>query len=62
VIVKIPIIADSARIWHPWLRVDHAIRSLLADRLTHGPSETIDRALAAVIIERQRIERAGWMN
>jgi hypothetical protein len=37
-------------------------QTILAERLTHGPSQTSDRALAASIAERQRIERAGWLN
>jgi hypothetical protein len=53
---------QAARIWHPWLRIERATRALLADRLTHGPNETIDCALAAIIAERQRIERAGCFN
>jgi hypothetical protein len=50
----------AARIWHSWLQIDRATRAILAERLTHGPSETTDRALATLIAERQRIERAGW--
>jgi hypothetical protein len=30
-------------------------------RLTHGPTETTDRLLGAIIAERERIERAGWV-
>jgi hypothetical protein len=54
--------AIAARLWHPWLRIDRATRAILAERLTHGPSERTDRRLAAIIAERQRIERAGWFN
>jgi hypothetical protein len=53
---------EAARLWHPWLRIDRLTRAVLAERLTHGPSETTDRALAAIIAERQRLERAGWFH
>ena len=47
---------------HPWLRVELAIRAVLTDRLTHGPSPIVDRVLMARVKERERIERAGWFN
>ena len=28
---------------HPWLRIECLIRSILADRLTRGPSESVDQ-------------------
>jgi hypothetical protein len=55
-------ITAAARLWHPWNWIDRITRALIADRLTYGPTETTDRRLAAVIAERQRIERAGWFN
>jgi hypothetical protein len=53
---------QAARLWHPWLRIDRLTRVLIAERLIHGPSDTIDHRLAGIIAERQRIERAGWFN
>ena len=47
---------------HPWLRVERLIRSILADRLTRGPSESLDQVLMARIKERERIQRMGWFN
>jgi hypothetical protein len=47
---------------HLWLHIDRLTRAILAERLTHGPSDRLDRVLAAVIAERERIERAGWFN
>jgi len=35
---------------------------VLADRLTSGPSATVDQVLMARVKERERIERAGWFN
>jgi len=54
---------SAGRRWqHPWLRVELAIRAVLADRLTSGPSATVDQVLMARVKERERIERAGWFN
>ncbi len=54
------------RIWapwqHPWLRIELAIRAVLADRLTRGPSAAVDQVLMARVKERERIEHAGWFN
>src|SRR2546427_9684530 len=36
-------------LWHPWVRVERAIRAVLADRLTHGPSVKVDQVLMARI-------------
>jgi len=47
---------------HPWLRVERLIRSILADRLTRGPSESLDQVLMARIKERELIQRVGWFN
>jgi len=35
---------------------------VIADRLTRGPSLTVDHVLMARMKERERIERAGWFN
>jgi hypothetical protein len=32
---------------HPWLRIELAIRAVLATRLTRGPSRTVDQVLMA---------------
>ena len=49
------------RAWqHPWLRIELRIRAILADRLTRGPSPTVDQVLMARVKERERIERVGW--
>jgi hypothetical protein len=55
--------ADDDRAWqHPWLRVERATRAIIAARMTHGATATSDRAVAAIIAERENIERAGWFN
>jgi len=53
---------NDPRLWHPWLRIELAIRAVLADRLTRGPSARVDRFLMARVKEREKIERAGWFN
>jgi len=35
---------------------------VLADRLTRGPSASVDRVLMTPVEEREQIERAGWFN
>ena len=53
----------SDRAWqHPWLRIQRLIRSILADRLTRGPSPTVDQTLMVRVREREQIECAGWFN
>jgi hypothetical protein len=47
---------------HPWLRIELAIRVVLADRLTRGASPKVDELLLARVNDRERIERAGWFN
>src|SRR5437879_12429605 len=44
---------------HPWLRIELAIRAVLADRLTRGASERVDQVLMARVMEREQIERVG---
>src|SRR2546422_10198006 len=55
--------ADAySAIQHPWLRIELALRAVLADRLTRGPSERVDQVGMARVKERKRIVRAGWFN
>jgi len=46
----------------PWLRIELAIRAVLADRLTRGQSSTIDQTLMVRVRERERSECTGWFN
>jgi hypothetical protein len=45
---------------HPRLRIERAVRTVPADRLTRGMAKRTDRTLAARVAERQRITRAWW--
>src|SRR5262249_23566730 len=56
------IIVDAMRWQRPWLRIELAIRAVLADRMTRGASEKVDRALMTLVEERERIARAGWFD
>jgi hypothetical protein len=47
---------------HPWLRLERATRAVIADRLTRGSCERSDVALATILSERQRLEKAGSFN
>ncbi len=53
---------ERERTWQhpPWLRIELAIRAVLADRLTRGQSSTIDQTLMVRVRERERSECAGW--
>ncbi len=31
---------SDVHLWHPWLRIERAIRAVLADRLTQGEPPT----------------------
>ena len=46
----------------PYAAVDRRIRVLLAERLERGATDELDRQLAALIAERERVERAGWFS
>jgi len=53
----------SNRMWqHLWPRIELAIRAAIADRLTQGPSVSVDQALMARVQERAQIQRAGWFD
>ena len=56
------VIVDAMRWQQPWLRIELAMRAVLADRLTRGPSPRVDQVLMACVKDRERIERAGWFN
>jgi hypothetical protein len=49
------------RLWHPWLHIERLTRIAVAARLRLLNDES-DRALAAVLVRRHEIERAGWFN
>ena len=61
-IVKIPAVADTARLWHPWLRIQRLIRVILETRWGAEEWPIVKAELRNALAERRRIERAGWFN
>jgi len=52
----------SERIWHPWLRVERLIRSILKVRRDPMTRPVMKATLVVALKEGDRIRRAGWMN
>jgi hypothetical protein len=48
--------------WLPWIILDRRIRAVIAERLTRGASDDIDHRLAALILQRDSVARAGWFS
>ena len=44
----------------PYAALDRRIREVFAERMERGATDERDRRLAALIAERDHIERAGW--
>jgi hypothetical protein len=55
-------VAEHARLWHPWLRIERLVRLAVGARMREEPNDAADRALRAVLVQRRAIERAGWFN
>ena len=49
---------DEARILRSFLRV---VRAVLAERMTYGATDDLDRVLMVVVGKRAEIRRAGWL-
>jgi hypothetical protein len=62
VIVKVPTVADNARLWHPWLRIQRLIRVILGTRWNADEWPIVKAELRNALKERRRLERAGWFN
>jgi hypothetical protein len=50
-----------AALWHPWIRIERLTRIAVAARLGEPGAEAVS-ALAAVLAQRGRVERAGWFD
>jgi hypothetical protein len=46
----------------PWIVLDRRIRAVIGERLERGASDEVDRRLAALVVQQQRIARAGWFS
>jgi hypothetical protein len=52
----------TARLWHPWLRIQRLIRVIRETRWNADEWPIVKAELRNALAERQRIERAGWFN
>ena len=48
--------------WHPWITLDRRLRALIAERMERGASDKLDRLLAALIADRDALQREGWFS
>ena len=53
---------DYNRFWHPWLRVERLIRSILEVRRDEVTRPVLKATLTKALRERENIRRDGWMN
>jgi hypothetical protein len=52
----------TARLWHPWLRIQRLIRVIRETRWHAHEWPIVKAELRNALAERRRIERAGWFN
>jgi hypothetical protein len=48
--------------WHPWISLERELRPLFAERIERGATDELDRKIMALIVERRRIQLAGWFS
>ena len=54
--------SSSSSAWHPWLRIQRLIRSILEVRRDAVTRPVMKATLTKALREREKIRRAGWMN
>jgi len=52
----------DARLWHPWVRVQRILRTMLTSRWDAASWKEIKQQIRSALAEQGRIERAGWFN
>lgn len=52
----------NQRVWHPYVRVTRVIRQILGTRWDAATWALVKPELAKALLERGRIQRAGWFN
>jgi hypothetical protein len=52
----------SARLWHPWVRISRAFRSVLSTRWDATTWPITKAEMAKALEHRRQIRRAGWFN
>jgi len=50
------------RLWHPWLRIERLIRSILEVRRDPVTRPVLKATLTKALREGEKIRRAGWWN
>ena len=54
--------AQAHHVWHPWLRVQRLIRSILEVRRDEVTRPVMKATLLEALKEREKIRRAGWFS
>ena len=52
----------SARLWHPWLRIQRVLRLMLTSHWSAAESNQIKPEIKKAMAETSRIQGAGWFN
>jgi len=52
----------SVRLWHPWVRISRAFRSVLSTRWDATTWPTTKAEMTKALELRRQIRRAGWFN
>jgi hypothetical protein len=60
--LRVPAVADTARLWHPWLRIHRILRDMLGHQWDRETWQVIRPEMRNALAERARIGRAGWFN
>jgi len=53
---------DDARLWHPWLRINRVLRTMLHTRWNTEQWSVIQVEFRKALAVRSEIRRAGWFN
>jgi hypothetical protein len=54
--------AADARLWHPWLRINRVLRTMLHTRWNAEQWSVIRVEFRRALTVRSEIRRAGWFN
>ncbi len=52
----------DTRLWHPWLRIQLLLHSMLGTRWNATTWPTVKAEMKKALEKRSRIQRAGWFN
>ena len=57
-----PVLSQSDRLWHPWLRVNRLMLELRPTTWDVAQSPVAKPVLNRVLTERRKLPRDGWQN